>query len=97
MAPKRSSLLQIQTLLKRSKKQFGYVHYFIGDFILTKKWIYNWVRKSTDLGHAYSNHPLRSQAKTLEDWGMADLEEIRDFLRSERDHGRFQPVFSAGL
>lgn len=38
-----------------------------------------------------------AQAKTLSWWSHAQLEEVKIFLRRERDQGRFQPVFNDGL
>lgn len=53
--------------------------------------------------HDESSTPFASccqnsaKAKSQSWWSAANLEEIKVFLQSERDQGRFQPLFSEGL
>lgn len=52
---------------------------------------------SNDLATEPGIREAFTKAKTLSWWSHAQLEEVKVFLRRERDAGRFQPVFNDGL
>ena len=47
--------------------------------------------------HGVTGPRKRAQAKPLKWWAPAQLEDVRLFLKAERDCGRFQPLLTIGL